>query len=65
MQVAPLHQVQALTNSLPESAWRTVTVLDGPGEAIQRRACRVQVHRGFDDVTGPEGWPIGERPLPG
>jgi hypothetical protein len=64
VQVAPMHQAQALTDSLPESAWEAVTVLDGSGEDCRRQACRFRVRRGFDDVTGPEGWLIGERPLP-
>jgi SRSO17 transposase len=65
--VAPLHPPQARIDSGPDSAWRTVTVRDGPGEASPRQACRVRVrvHRRFDDVTGPEGRRLGARPLPG
>jgi SRSO17 transposase len=65
VQVAPLHQSQALTDALLESGWRTVTVRNGADEPGRRLACRIRVHRGHDDVTGPEGWLIGERPRPG
>jgi len=76
---APLHTAAELTASLPESAWRTVIWREGRKGHLRKQFAALRVHwaTGSPEVgagrsiqhgrvrTGPEGWLLAERPLPG
>jgi SRSO17 transposase len=73
---APLYTVEAISARQPADAWCSVSWRQGStGAPLGCQVVAVRVHRAtgrsalsVDDrrvTTGPEGWLIGERPLPG
>ena len=72
---APLYTANEVLGSLPEEAWQTVSWREGTKGTLSKRMVAIRVHRGIGTErhsvehgrveTGPEGWLIGERPLPG
>jgi SRSO17 transposase len=77
---APLWDAETLLACLPDEAWESVTWRAGTKGALAKQFAAVRVHRatGNPDVgtngrsvthgrvtTGPAGWLLGERPLPG
>jgi SRSO17 transposase len=73
---APLHTAQAVLDGLPEEAWQVVSWRHGSGGApLGTQVAVVRAHRATGNTQhstshrrvtpGPEGWLIGERPLPG
>lgn len=72
---APRHDAQAVTQAQPEGAWQTVEWREGSQGPLRKQFVVLRVHAGTGCArhsethgrswTGPEGWLIGERPLPG
>ncbi len=78
---APLLSVGAVVDALSEDAWQTVTWRDGSRDptgatgTLCKQFVALRVHRATGGAhlpvtdrrvsTGPEGWLLGERPLPG
>lgn len=72
---APLYSAKELIAVLPDSAWQTVIWREGTKGPMQRQVVALRVHWATGSTrhstthhrvhTGPEGWLIAERPLPG
>ena len=77
---APLHHADAVLAALPVSAWRTIAWREGTQGQLAKQFVAVRAHRASGDpkwgthgrsvkhpqiTTGPEGWLLGERPVPG
>jgi SRSO17 transposase len=72
---APLYQAQAVLESLSEERWQTITWRQHDDRALRKQFVAVRVHWATGGAqfstshhrvyTGPEGWLLGERPVPG
>jgi len=74
---APLHTAEALSRARPQEAWRTITWRDGTKKTLCKQFVAIRAHRATGNPaqgrrsshsrvsTGPEGWLLAERPVPG
>jgi SRSO17 transposase len=72
---APRRSAAAVLAALPEHAWQTVRWREGTKGVRQKQVTAVRAHWATGSPrqsathgrvsTGPEGWLLGERPLPG
>lgn len=72
---APLHTAKAVLDALPTDRWQTITWRQREDTALRKQFVAVRVHWATGGAqfstsharvsTGPEGWLLGERPVPG
>jgi SRSO17 transposase len=72
---APLYQAQAVLETLPEAHWQTITWRQHDDGALRKQFVAVRAHWATGGAqfstshhrvyTGPAGWLLGERPVPG
>src|SRR5215470_17585687 len=72
---APLYAAKAVLEALPEDRWQPLTWREHDDVVLRNQCVAVRVHWATGGAqfstshhrvtTGPEGWLLGERPLPG
>jgi SRSO17 transposase len=72
---APLYEAQAVLAALPEAHWQPITWREHNDVVLRKQFVAVRVHWATGGGqfstshhrvrTGPEGWLLGERPMPG
>ena len=72
---APLYAAQAVLATLPQERWQTITWREYDAVVLRKQCVAVRVHWATGGMqfstshhrvaTGPEGWLLGERPVPG
>jgi SRSO17 transposase len=72
---APLYQAKKVLDALPIDHWQTITWREHAGAVLRKQFVAVRVHWATGGAqfstshkrvsTGPEGWLLGERPVPG
>jgi SRSO17 transposase len=72
---APLLEAKAVLAALPEERWQSITWREHADGVLRKQFVAVRVHWATGGAqfstshsrvsTGPEGWLLGERPLPG
>jgi SRSO17 transposase len=72
---APLYEAKAVLDALPEDRWQPITWREYDDVVLRKQFVAVRAHWATGSAqfstshprvyTGPEGWLLGERPLPG
>jgi SRSO17 transposase len=72
---APLYQAKTVLDALPADRWQTLPWREHAGTVLRKQFVAVRVHWATGGAqfstshprvyTGPEGWLLGERPVPG
>ncbi len=69
------YDASSITAAQPDEMWQTITWREGSQGSLQKQFVAIRVHAGTGCArhsethgrswTGPEGWLLGERPMPG